>query len=140
MSDRLVESARTWVGTQWRHKQCVKGIGVDCVNFLYAVGIEAGLELSPIPESYGRVAVGDDITAYLSRHFTKKDSFEVEKGNILLFKFSGYNNHVAIATSPNTMIHASASHGRVVEHTIDGKWLRILKGVWYGGVYSSTSD
>jgi cell wall-associated NlpC family hydrolase len=128
--NKLVLSAREWLGTAWMHRQCVKGIGVDCVNFLYAVGIDAGLDLSPIPDGYGRVAVGDDITDYLSRHFVKKDDLSIEEGNILLFKFSGYNNHVAIATSANTMIHASASHKKVIEHSIDGKWQRILKGVW----------
>jgi len=138
MSNQLVISAREWLGTKWMHNQCKKGLGVDCVNFLYAVGVDAGLKLSPIPERYNRVARGDDIADYLSRHFEKKDDLTIEEGNILLFKFSGYNNHVAIATSSATMIHASANHKKVVEHSIDGKWQRILKGVWEVGTVNST--
>lgn len=131
--NRLVLCARDWINTPWMHKQSVKGVGVDCVNFLYAVGIEAGLKLSPIPEQYGRIAIADNITQYLCSHFVKKENLVVAEGNILLFKFSGYNNHVGIATSDKTMIHASAHHQKVVEHAIDGKWQRILKGVWTCG-------
>jgi cell wall-associated NlpC family hydrolase len=132
--NKLVLTAREWLGTPWMHKQAVKGIGVDCINFLYIVGLNAGLDLKPIPEQYGRIAVGDDITNYLDRHFIKRDDLTVEQGDILLFKFSGYNNHVAIATSSNTMIHASANHKKVVEHAIDGIWIRMLKGVWRVGI------
>jgi cell wall-associated NlpC family hydrolase len=131
--NKLVLCAKGWIGTPWMHKQAVKGVGVDCVNFLYAVGIEAGLQLSPIPDQYGRIAIGDDITHYLCKHFVKREKLEVVEGDILLFKFSGYNNHVGIASSEKTMIHASAHHQKVVEHAIDGKWQRILKGVWVSG-------
>lgn len=128
--EKLVNSAREWLNTKWHHNQCVKNVGVDCINFLYASGIEAGLTLSPIPEVYGRIAYSDGIKSYLNQHFHLKQYNEIELGDILLFQFSGYNNHVAIATSFNTMIHASASHEKVVEHSIDGIWRRMLKGVW----------
>lgn len=130
MSNQLVISAREWLGTKWQHNQCKKGLGVDCVNFLYAVAIESGLTIATIPKSYGRLAIGSEISDYLSRHFILKPNLTIEESNILLFQFSGYNNHVAIATGKDSMIHASASHKKVVEHTIDNRWLRILKGVW----------
>jgi hypothetical protein len=127
---KLIKVARTWLDTPWQHNQKVKGLGVDCVNFLIAVAFESGLNIEPIPLSYGRTAIDNQIERYLERNFIKKPDLAIEENNILLYQFSGYNNHVAIATSPTTIIHANSKEGRVVEHSIDGVWKRCLKSVW----------
>ncbi|HET8688175.1 MAG TPA: NlpC/P60 family protein, partial [Methanosarcina sp.] len=110
--------AREWLGTPWRHNCQVKGVGVDCINFLEAVAKESGYDIPPIPSHYGRTAIDDGIREYLNQYFIP--SHTITTGTILLFQFGGYNNHVAIATSETTMIHASFRHKKVVEHPIDG--------------------
>lgn len=122
----LTTSARDWINTPWRHNTCKKGLGVDCVNFLFAVAKESGYKLPPLPSNYSRVTVNDEILTYLNTNLQKVST--IERDTVLLFQFAGYNNHVAIATSTNTMIHASQSHRKVLEHPIDGIWLRMLKG------------
>lgn len=126
----LIEKAREWIGTEWHHNQRQKGIAVDCVNFLSEVAKESGLEIEEIPEEYGRVATENKIELYLDRNFLKKSSDIIERNDIILYSFFGLNNHVAIASSETTIIHASQKEGRVVEHTIDGIWLKRIKGVW----------
>jgi hypothetical protein len=128
MSD-IKSVARTWLGTPWQHNQKVKGLGVDCVNFLIEVAKESGLKIEKIPLSYGRTAIDNQIERYLERNFIKKSDLSIEENNILLYRFSGYNNHVAIATSSTTIIHANSKVGKVVEHSIDGVWKRCLESV-----------
>lgn len=126
----LISKAREWLGTSWQHNQRKKGIGVDCVNFLTEVAKESGYQLKPIPKEYGRTPITDGIRTYLNENLEYKNSRDIESEDILLFKFAGYNNHVAIATSINTMIHASLPHKRVIENSIDELWLRMLTGIW----------
>lgn len=128
MSSKLIEVARTWIDTPWMHHQRVKGIGVDCVGFLFAVAQESGYDLPPMPKNYNRTAISDDIRNYLNNNLLPTDV--LDEGTILLFQYAGYNNHVGIATSKESVIHASSSHKRVVEHPLDGVWLRTLKGMW----------
>lgn len=129
--DKIIEIARSWLNTPWHHNQKQKGLGVDCVNFLASVAIESGYEIAPIPKKYGRIASSNEIESYLDLHFIRNiDKKILNKTNVLLFKYSGYNTHVGIATSHNTMIHASLPHGKVIEHPIDGVWWRILKNSW----------
>ncbi len=129
--DGIIEIARSWLNTPWHHNQNKKGLGVDCVNFLASVAIESGYDIPPIPKKYGRIATSTEIEDYLDVHFIRKNrTKELNKTDLLLFKYSGYNTHVAIATSENTIIHASLGHGKVIEHPIDGVWWRILKNTW----------
>lgn len=39
----VVDAARSWLGTPYRHRQRVKGLGVDCAQILAAVYEEAGV-------------------------------------------------------------------------------------------------
>lgn len=126
----LITSARQWIDTPWQHNQCTKTIGVDCVNFLKAIARDSGLNIEEIPASYGRVATDNKIEEYLNRNFYKKESLIIEANNIILYQFSGYNNHVALATSPTTIIHANSKVGKVVEHNIDGVWMRCIASIW----------
>lgn len=125
---RVIEVARSWLGTSWMHNQKVKGIGVDCIGFLFAVAEECGYDLPSIPSNYPRTALDDGIRKYLDANLIPCEEIKAER--VLLFQYAGFNNHVAIATSANSIIHASYTHKKVVEHPLDGIWLRTLKGVW----------
>lgn len=45
--ERVVQCALGWMGTPYRHRQRVKGVGVDCAQILAAVYEEAGV-IAPI--------------------------------------------------------------------------------------------
>ena len=128
--DKLVTLARGWIGTPWRHAQRKKGYGVDCINFLWDVAQGIGSNLPPIPEKYSRTSYHNEIEIYLDKYLVRTEVKLIEKGSILMFQFSGYNTHVAIASSNHSMIHACRRHKRVLEHEIDGKWKRTLIGAW----------
>ena len=125
--ERLITIARSWLNTPWRHNQCKKGLGVDCVNFIWAVAKEYGLNGSDLPLRYSRVSRYNEIESYLDEYAERTNTFSPT--NILLFKMSGFNTHIAYGTDIG-MIHASLSWRKVIEHPIDGIWERCLVSQW----------
>lgn len=134
--EKFLEIARSWKGTKWQHDQQIKGIGVDCVNFLMAVAIEYGCDLPPIPKNYNRISRNNEIVNYIKTNFDlfySKDQGtldSMDSTDIAVFKLSGYSTHVGIITAPYRIIHACNKTGYVVEHNLDGVWLRKLDSIW----------
>ncbi|MGL6339820.1 MAG: NlpC/P60 family protein [Waterburya sp.] len=125
--DLIVSNARDWLGTPWRHNQRAKGVGVDCVQFaiasVEALGVDVGSQFN-----YYRIPQGNSLKDYLDRLPNLRITSEISKGNLLLFRIAGVPHHIAIATSPTTMIHASNNLG-VVEHSI-GAWMRKISAIY----------
>jgi cell wall-associated NlpC family hydrolase len=134
--EKFIEIARSWLNTKWQHDQQIKGVGVDCVNFLMGVAIEYGCDLPSIPKNYDRISRNDEILDYIANNF--RLIYKGEKGNIddmnstdiAVFKVSGYSTHVGIITYPYIIIHADNRVGKVIEHNLDGVWLRKLDSIW----------
>lgn len=128
--EKFISIARSWLGTKWQHDQQVKGIGVDCVNFLMAVAIEYGCELPPIPKNYDRMSRNNEIVDYIADNFDEIPKQSMDSTDIAIFKVSGYSTHVGIITAPYQIIHACNKTGSVIEHNLDGVFLRKLHSVW----------
>lgn len=129
--DQWIGIARSWLGTEWRHNQRTKGVGVDCICFLEEVAKEAGIDIEPLPTKYNRTAYGNTFIDYLDRNFTRVDR-PPDKGDVILFSSNGLFTHVGICTGSNQVIHASQKDGKVVEHSINGIWERMMSkgGIW----------
>jgi cell wall-associated NlpC family hydrolase len=128
--EKFIEIARSWLGTKWQHDQQVKGIGVDCVNFLMAVATEYGCDLPAIPKNYDRMSRNNEIVDYIADNFDIIPKQSMNTTDIAIFKVSGYSTHVGIITEPYKLIHACNKTGYVIEHNLDGVWLRRLDSVW----------
>ena len=128
--EKLITIARSWLDTPWRHTGNQKGIAVDCINFLFEVGKEYGLDCTEIPRRYTRISVYNEIEKYFNENFQKCDKNDRQPADLLLFSFSGYRTHVGIMTGKETFIHASLIKNKVVEHALDGQWQHKLQGVW----------
>lgn len=125
----IIEEARSWLNTPWIHNECQKGVGVDCVNFLFAVGKTFNYECANIPERYSRISQYAEIENYLNTYFIQVDKDDRQECDLLCFEYQGYRTHVAMVTDQG-MIHASLHRGKVVEHVIDAGWEQKLIGVW----------
>lgn len=125
----LIGECRSWLETPWRHNQCVKGSGVDCVRFLSAIADTFNINHGELPKHYDRLVQDNKIVDHLRIYFEEKS--EIALGDILVFKFIGVPHHVAIATDKG-MIHASLIHEKVVEHPIDSRYQRIMVGIFGG--------
>lgn len=150
----LLLSAQTWIGAPWRKDGRDRERGVDCANMIGCAGIEAGLLYAlpgarSVPLGFWRHP-GDPITESIrdSRAFlvpgldlvelpwTGFDS--LEPGDILTIsalRKIDKATHAAVVKEVCgygcTILHASATAGRVRESALDPGWrvLRIFRVV-----------
>ncbi|MGK7894043.1 MAG: NlpC/P60 family protein [Xenococcus sp. (in: cyanobacteria)] len=117
--EQIIETARKWKGTPWKHNQAKQGLGIDCVQFARVVAESVGIS-QVVYNNYYRTPRKDSLLQVFETHpnFQRVETFD--KGDVLVFRISGLPHHVAIATSQTTMIHADLRNG-VVEHNI-GNW------------------
>ena len=55
---------------------------------------------------------------------------DIQAGDVLVFRYDKQPQHVALASSPETMIHSFAPAGKVVETSIGDYWKRRLTGIY----------
>ena len=135
LAQRLVSEARTWKGTRFQHQGCLKGIGVDCVNFVTEVARGAGVKNFQIPKNYRPHEDGSLMLKLLNEHMEIVDSFQPGDVLALCDEACAQPNkprHLVFVSElrPNTtfVIHASA-HG-VREHRINDHWKRRIHSIW----------
>jgi cell wall-associated NlpC family hydrolase len=128
----IIDIARTWIDTPWKHNQYTKGVGVDCVRFLEAIALESDVSVPPLPVSYPRVDTTRTILKYLKEHFTKIPIEQIDITDILLIKVDGLLTHTGIYSGDGYFIHASNHKKimRVIELPLDDTYLRNVHSVW----------
>lgn len=130
----IVSVARAWVGTPWRHQGRLKGHSCDCVGLL--IGVARELDLGDYRKPYRRRPNVEEMRAALGEHLREIPQEDARGGDVLYLSFAGEPTHVGILSSPTMLIHAYQPVGRVVEHTIDGRWRkRIVAAYRFPGVY-----
>lgn len=124
LREKLIEEARSWIGTPWVHHQRCKGVGVDCVQFLVATAEANGVELDPI-ENYYRSPSGDSLLRDLEDRFERVPTDKIQPGDILLFQIRGIPHHVGLK-SDRGFIHADQRANKVCEVSFGEVWQRLL--------------
>lgn len=135
---QVLLNARSWLGTRFRHqgrskKNAKNPGGVDCIGLVVELSKEMGLtdgngnNLKDFDKTnYSRTGVGDSLKKVLVEYFDIGDKNNIEVGDILLLKFMGQPQHVAIVGSIEgnlTMIHSYQPAEKVVEHYLTDKWI-----------------
>lgn len=146
---QVVEVARSYVGTPWIHGACLKGVGIDCAQLLFAVFRECGIDVE-VPPRYTLFdqfhVLHSQVKRYCKRierirnvedidekNFVLEDyTTKWREGDILLYRAKLMHNHAGIYSGEGTMIHAYSSPGfmRVVEQPIDYSWYIRLHSVY----------
>lgn len=118
---RVVEVARTWIGTPFHHQGRVKQVGVDCIGLVVGVAKELGFSVID-QTNYGREPYKFELEKQLDQQGIMIPKSEMQEGDILVIRFSKNMQHVGIFTGTG-MIHAySGGPRKCVEHSIDKKW------------------
>jgi NlpC/P60 family putative phage cell wall peptidase len=109
MRTRIVDEARAWIGTPYRHQASLKGVGCDCLGLLRGVwrGVMGDEPARPPPYTPDWAEAGSDALLGAARRFLVAGE-AIAPGSVLLFRWRDGlpAKHCAIATSPETMIHA----------------------------------
>jgi len=139
---QVVEAARRWVGTRWRHQGAERGVGTDCVGLLVGVAYELGLG-DARPEAraqdfngYGRAPDPALLLRAAELYLDQADGLTL--GGVLLMRFRSAPQHFAIVSQLDPLpyiVHAYAQARRVVENRVDDVWRgRIVRHYRFRGV------
>lgn len=125
MRDEIIAEARTFKGTKWEHQGRLKGVGVDCVGFIYLVGKAVGA-IPPdteIPNDYRRGGDGQELHRLLNLYLDPvSDWREALPGDVLAMTYNPQVHwHCMIVTirDGDEFTIIEAGKGGVTEHRID---------------------
>ena len=135
---RVVDTARLWIGTPYRHQASAKGAGADCLGLIRGVWRELyGEEPAEVPaytadwsEPHGEEA----LLAASEQYLRRQASAHWVPGTVLLFRMreTGLAKHLGILSEAGTapkFIHAYSGHC-VVESALSAPWRRRVVG-WF---------
>ncbi|MER2519727.1 MAG: NlpC/P60 family protein [Bdellovibrionales bacterium] len=126
----MIAAARACLGTPFHHQGRLPGQGLDCVGLIVVAARAAGLEVED-RRDYARRPDGASLVAALQAHGAALVVGRgIAAGDILVFRYDGQPQHVALATEADAMIHSFAPAGRVVETSLGAYWRRRLTGVY----------
>lgn len=117
-SDALIAAARAYLGTPFAHQGRSRH-GLDCVGLLVLAARDAGARIedrADYPADPGGL-----LPVELARQFDPVEARE--PGDILLMRFAGEPQHLALFTG-GTVLHCYTTVRRVVEHRLDTRWAR----------------
>ena len=119
---RIVEEARSWVGTPYHNMADIKGVGVDCGMLLVRVFVDLGLVEPFDPRPYtSDWMLHRSEEVFLTSLLDRATPVETpEEGDVILFKYGRCYSHGAIVAraEPLTIIHAVLEYGRVVQEVV----------------------
>lgn len=129
----IVDVARSWIGTPYRHQQMLKTHGCDCLGLLRGVYEEVTGKVSeqppPYTPSWGE-AQGTELMLDAARRYLVETT-EIVPGSVLVFRMKrgSVAKHCGIATGKDAMVHAHYRRG-VVEDNLVSYWTRRTVGVY----------
>lgn len=136
LADRLVEEARSWRGTPFRHQGQIKHVGVDCAQFVALVAKAAGIPVE-IPQDYKAREDGSVMLRLLNDNMGIIPTEEVKAGDVIAFSDESLRDpdvprHLAFVSdvTPKTIFIVHASEHGVREHRTDSHWRKRIHSVW----------
>jgi cell wall-associated NlpC family hydrolase len=122
--DRLLGELESWKHTPFVARACIKGSGVDCVQFAHQVLLNVGA-ISPavFPQSYTIRGGGESMLAILEQAVATVPELErtwrygysrphqITRGNLLLLSTGRALHHFAIVAKPPLVWHCLTKVG-----------------------------
>jgi len=132
----IVQEAKTWIGTPFKHQGRVKGLGIDCVGLI--IGVAHYFKLTEFDyTNYSHTPDGFLMRQLLDQHLRSIPIEAAKSGDIVLMRFEAQPQHVGIL-SDYGIIHAYRQVRRCVEHRLDHLWQSRMVGAYaYPGVQDS---
>ncbi len=128
MSADIVAAARRWVGTPYRHRAALRGVGCDCIGLLRGVWAEVigpAPDLPPYRADWRDGAHSGELRALAERWLVPG---EMAPGAVLLFRIgaSAAPRHCAIFVGDGRFVHAQERLGVVEGNLTDGWAKRVV--------------
>ena len=129
MNQRVIDEARSWIGTPYVHQASAKGAGCDCLGLLRGVWRACyGQEPEAIPAyspDWDETQGAEVLFAAAERHLQRVIG-PFEAGQVLLFRMrrGAVAKHLGLVSAKGAnprFIHAYSGHG-VVESALSPFW------------------
>ncbi|MGV3490137.1 MAG: NlpC/P60 family protein [Devosia sp.] len=132
MNADIVAAARGWVGTPYRHRAALRGVGCDCIGLLAGVWAEVtGMSPPELPNYRADWRDGShaaELQALAARWLQPRT---VGPGAVLLFRMgaAAVPRHCGIVVTDGRFVHAQERLG-VVEGALSEGWQKRIAGVF----------
>lgn len=119
--NKIVEEAKSWIGTPYHSMARLKGIGVDCGQLLIGVyenvGLIHNIDTGSYTQDWHLHRSEEMYLHWVEKYCEKVDSLEI--GDILLFKFGRCISHGGIYIGDNIIIHSYVNLGVIYSEIND---------------------
>lgn len=124
----IIAAARECLDTPFMHQGRILGRALDCAGVAVHAARSMGHAVEE-PAAYSRLPNAAMLEWWLDRQPFLERAAEPQPADLLLMRFAGEPQHLAVFTGIN-IIHAYQAVGRVVEHVLDAKWRRRIVRVY----------
>ncbi len=147
MNHKIVNTARSWLATPFKHQGRLKGIGCDCLGLVMGIAKELGLKtisgklIAELDHAdYHMISSGMELKQKLDDNLEQLQSLKI--GALVLLEFDTDTYHLAIISDNQVMgfnlIHADLSKRMVVEHNLNDGYFAKIKGIYNLGAYNTS--
>jgi len=131
MSTDIVAAARGWVGTPYRHRAALRGVGCDCIGLLRGVWADVigpAPKLPPYGADWRDGTHSAELRALAERWLVPS---EMAPGAVLLFRIGAERapRHCGIFVGQGRFVHAQERLG-VVEGNLTEGWAKRVVSTW----------
>lgn len=134
--DEIVDLARAWIGTPYRHQGTAKGVGCDCLGLIRGIWREINGREPEVPPAYAPdwAERGSDDALYAAalRHFGAPIAQDdLKRGDVLLFRWRQgmAAKHLGIYCGNEGFIHAYEQNGVVLSPLVP-QWRLKIAGIF----------
>lgn len=126
---QIIRSARSWIGTPYRHQASRKGAGCDCLGLVRGVWREIygeePIDVPPYTPNWAEDTQEETLLNAAQACLTPIENKVASAGDVMLFRMSPKApcKHIAILSGPTTMIHAYWGRN-VLEGHVTTYWSR----------------
>lgn len=128
-ANEIVASARSWIGTPYRHQASVKGAGTDCLGLIRGVWRDLyGAEPEAVPAysmDWSEPQGDEGLWAAAARHMFERPVGGARPGDVILFRMrtGSVAKHLGVLSDERHFIHAYSRSG-VIESALSVPWRR----------------
>lgn len=132
--NKLVEAARTYLETPFRH-QGRSERALDCVGLALKAAADAGHPYEDQTD-YSRLPHAQELRKALVKRLGEPlpKQADLAVGDIVEIRYGRESSHVALVGDylygGLSLIHTDAMRGKVVEHRLDEKWRKRIEAIY----------
>lgn len=137
----IVETARSFVGTPFRHQGRSPGVGLDCVGLVAKTAHQLGISDYDWTNYQRYASWASEFESHFSNNMDRVRITEIRPGHVVIFRQEQFPCHCGIvgerAGRGLSLIHAYILRRKVVEEDFTGEWTsgdRLMGAFAYRGV------